>query len=183
MEIYFDNRDELRTSNRGMEYGKVVADALEHGIQTNDLLTDSAILLLPKYDIADQEIRTLLSTKDGDITVLAKPDTRDSKTHDFREYKTGKTSWTKEKAQKHPQMIFYAMAIYLEFKKVLSEAYLDWIETEQTENGIQPTGRVESFRVTFTLADILKEMKETTRICKEIELAFATHVPDERLKY
>ena len=37
-----------------MEYGKVVADALEKGVQTGDLLTDAGMLLLPKYDVADK---------------------------------------------------------------------------------------------------------------------------------
>lgn len=193
-EIYFDNRDELRTSNAGMEYGKVVADALEKGVQTDDLLTDSAMLLLPKYDVADQEIRVEFKTKEGTVMVLAKPDTRDSKSWAFREYKTGKTRWTQKKAQEHPQMRFYAMAIYLASGKVIREAHLDWIETFDmvtatddsglpTERKITPTGHVETFTVKFTLNDILNEMADTARVAKEIEIAYASHIPRKELAF
>jgi hypothetical protein len=174
-EIYMDGRDELRTSNSGQEYGKVVATALEHGRDTGDLLTDSALLLLPKYDVADQEIRVDLKTTHGWLQLVGKPDTRNSLTHAFREYKTGKHPWTAKKAQDHGQMRFYAMLIYLKFGVLLKDAHLDWIETEQGEDGIRPTGRVQSFRVTFTLNDILKTMAEATRVALEIESAYAAH--------
>lgn len=178
--IYMDGRDELRTTNAGMEYGKIVADALEKGVDVGDLMTDSAMLLLKKYDTPDQEIRTDMKTKYGWLSLVAKPDTRDSVTHDFREYKTGKNAWTEKKAQNHPQMIFYAMVIYIKFKTLISRAWLDWIETEAVMNDvgvneIMPTGRVESFLVTFTLGDVLREMQETIRVAREIETAWVTH--------
>lgn len=185
--IYMDGRDELRTSNSGQEYGKVVATALENQKETGDLLTDSSMLLLKKYDVADQEIRTEFKTKGGWLQIVAKPDTRNSLTNEFREYKTGKAPWTEKKAQNHPQMVFYAMAIYLKFKVFVPEAYLDWIETEEVTpytvliDGqeivmtLAPTGRIESFRVTFTMVDILREMAETQRVAREIETCFVTH--------
>lgn len=182
-EIYFDNREELRTSNAGMEFGKKVAMAMEHAEETGDLLTDAAMLLLPKYDIRDQEIVVDMKTKNGWIKILGRPDMLDSKTKNFREIKTGKTAWTQKKVQSHLQLKFYAMLIYLQHKKVLHDAWLDWVETEQTADGIQPTGRVESFRVTFTLNDILETMALTSRVAKEIELSFISHVPNPALAW
>lgn len=175
-EIYMDGREELRTSNAGMEYGKVVATALEKGIETDDLLTDSAMLLLPKYDIADQEIEVDMKTKSGWLKIVGRPDTLDSTTKAFREYKTGKHAWTQERAQNHLQMHFYAMVIYVKYGKLLTEGWLDWIETEWTPEGVKPTGRVESFKVAFTLSDILKTMALATKVAKEIEIAYAHHV-------
>ncbi len=187
--IYFDGVPNTH-SNVAMDYGRLVADALEHEKETGDLLTDAAMLLLPKYDVRDKEFRTELKTKDGVITILAKPDMRDSASHAFREIKTGMTAWTQKKAQNHPQMIFYATAIYLEFNKLLREAWLDHIET-YTENTVDadgipsstvvPTGNVQSFRVTFTLSDILNEMAEMTRVAREIEIAWSVHVPAPKL--
>lgn len=182
-EIYFDGRDELRVSNPGMEYGKIVATALEHGKDTDDLLTDTAMGLLPKYDVADQEIRAELKTKDGVIEVLGRPDTMDSHSYAFREYKTGKSPWTQKKAQNHLQMKFYAMLIYLKYKKPLREAHLDWIETVFEDGQTKPTGRVESFRVVFSLQDILNTMALTSRVAKEIEIAYASHVPDSKVQW
>jgi len=180
-EIYFDNRDELRTSNRGMEYGKVVADALEKGIQTDDLLTDSAMLLLPKYDTPDVEFRVDMKTDRGWVTVLAKPDSLDSKTKSFYEYKTGKTAWTSKKAQDHLQMWLYATAVYLRDKVIPSGVKLIWIETEQVDGVVKPTGRVEEFPVVFTLKGILDTMALVSKCAKEIEIAFASHVRNPHL--
>jgi hypothetical protein len=183
-ELYFDKRDELRTSNTGQAYGKIVADALEHGIDTGDLVTDAAMLMLPKYDLRDQEEQCEMKTKDGIIPLLIKPDTMDSKTKAFREYKTGKNPWTKRKAQEHIQLRYYAMGIYVKYGVVTRETFLDWIETEKAEDGtIRPTGRVESFRVQFILNDILQMMATTQRVAKEIETAWACHVPDKRLEW
>lgn len=175
MELYFNNRTELRMSNAGMEYGKVVAEALEKDQNTGDLMTDSAMLLLTKYDVRDQEIATEIKTKECIVPVIGRPDTLDSITKAFREYKTGKGRWTHNKAQNHPQMKFYAMLIYLKYGKLTKEAWLDWIETSNENGIIKPTGRVESFHVEISMADILDTIKETVNVGKEIEIAFASH--------
>ncbi len=180
-DLYFDNRNELRVTNAGMQYGKVVADALEHGVQTGDLLTDAGMLLLPKYDIADKEIEAEFSAKGGWIKVLGKPDSLDSKTKNFYEFKTGKTQWTQEKAQEHLQMHYYGMCIFLKFKIVPKKAALVWIETEMTPEGIKPTGRVEEFPVKITMVSIVETMARVAKAAREIEIAFAAHVPDPRI--
>lgn len=188
-QIYFDQRDELRTSNRGQEYGKVVADALENGIETGDLLTDAAMLMLPKYDIADKEIVAELVTKAGIIPLLGKPDSMDSKTKRFIEFKTGngRNPWTRSKAQNHPQMRFYAMVIYLAYGVMLDDALLVWIETdyegEYPNHVIKPTGRVESFTVTFTRKDLFDTMAAVSKVAKEIAIAYAAHEKDPRLEW
>ena len=184
-DLYFDNRQERRLENSGLEYGKIVADALEQEKDTGDVLTDAAMLLLPKYDVRDQEIRAEIKTKQGSFWIIGRPDTFNSATKAFREYKTGKGAWTQHKAQNHPQMLFYAMLIYLKHKVALTEAYLDWIETEDYTyhidgyefKGIRPTGLIKSFKIEFKLQDILSCMAETIKIAKEIELAWAAHVP------
>lgn len=174
--IYMDGRDELRVTNAAMEYGKVVADALEAEKETGDLLTDASMLMLKKYDVQDQKMTVEFKTKYGWLAIVFRPDTFNSLTHAFREYKTGKSPWTYKKAQEHPQMRFYAMGIYLKFKTFLKDAYLDWIETEDSPEGIVPTGRVSSFLVTFTKEMLLKEMAETIRVAREIETVFVTHI-------
>lgn len=189
--IYFDDRVEFRTTNKGMEYGKAVATALEQGAETGDLLTDTAMSLLPKYDIADKEIVADLKTKGGWIKILGKPDSMDSKTKSFFEFKTGKTKWNAIKAQMHPQMAFYGMLIWLAYKVVPEECALVWIETEMLteatldgtiiQKGIKPTGRVERYPVKITLSKILDTMAETSRVAREIELAFASHITNPEL--
>lgn len=189
--LYFDGRDDLRTTNLGQEYGKVVADLLERGERSDDLLTDTAISLLPKYDLADKEIKTTLKTQDGDIALLLKPDSMDSATKAFLEYKTGKHPWTQGKAQNHLQLKFYAAGIYNEFGIVPPSIALVWIETEQVIHSckdgtveskeIKPTGRIETFPVIYKMKDILETMALITRAAKEIEVAFAQYTPDPRI--
>lgn len=192
--LYMDGNQAYRLNNSGMDYGKVVAIALENEESTGDLLTDAAMLLIPKYDVRDKEIAVETKTRDGWLKIIGRPDYLDSKTKAFYEIKTGKGAWTQNKAQRHPQMLFYAMLIYLAYGVVLNEAQLIWIETEdviepykegdwlpEDRKVIKPTGKVESFKVTFTLGDILNCMAETIRIAKEIELVWVSHikVPEE----
>jgi hypothetical protein len=179
--IYFENKIEYRLNNPGLKYGKVVANALEREEDTGDLLTDSAMVLLKKYDERDQEIKTKVETRDKEFFyIVGRPDTLNSITKEFREYKTGKTKWTQTKAQNDKQVLFYAMLIFLEYKVVLKEAYLDWIETYENELGeIIPTGKVESFRIVFSLTKILECLEETIKVAKEIETAYMTHIPSQ----
>ncbi len=175
-QIYFDHRDEMKLSNHGQEYGKVVADALEKGVETGDLLTDSAMLLLPKYDVADQPIEVDVKTKDGWLCLIAKPDSFNSETHEFLEFKTGKHAWSQKKAQNHLQMIFYAIVIWQKYGVQLPGAKLAWIETEAVGDRISPTGRVETFDVTFTSTQYLETLAEIVKVAKEIEIAWASHI-------
>lgn len=190
--LYFDGRDEMRISNMGQEYGKTVADALEKGVETGDLLTDAATLLLPKYDVADQAIEAEVKTKSGWLRLIAKPDSLHSKTYDFVEFKTGVHAWSKKKAQDHLQMIFYAIVIWQKYGIQLPGAKLAWIETFHmvsgtddsglvTERKVMPTGRVEVFDVTFTPTQYLETLSEIVKVAKEIELAWASHITNPAL--
>ena len=180
---YFDGFDTGFT-NSGQTYGKQVADALEPTRDTGDLLTDAAMLLLPKYDIADQQIEAEFKEKGGPwLKVIAKPDTFNSITHEFAEFKTGKgkNPWTQEKAQKHIQMIWYAVVIWLKYGTMLDHATLAWIETEQTTEGIKPTGLVKSFEVEFKPADYYSFQAKTLKVAHEIEIAWSAHETPEYL--
>lgn len=182
-EIYFNNRDDLKMSSQATDYGKMVATSLETEKETGDLLTDTAISLLTKYDIADKEIRATLKTKDGDIVLMGRPDTMDSKTFAFREYKTGRIPWTQKKAQDHLQIKFYMLLIHLKHIIILKEAYLDWIETQNTSEGIKPTGHIESFKITLTMRDLIHTMALVSSVAKEIEVEWAMYVPPKEIPF
>lgn len=187
-ELYFNNDKSFALNNSGLSYGKVFAESLEHEVETGDLLTDAALLLIPKMDVRDKEIAIEIKTDSGWLKIIGRPDMLDSVSKNFLEVKTGKIKWTQNKAQKHPQMIFYAMLIYLAYGVVLKDAQLVWIQTEEVitphspldwlpedRKVIKPTGHVETFKVEFTLKDILNCLAETIRVAKEIELEFAAH--------
>jgi hypothetical protein len=175
---YFDGRTDLNFSNSGQSYGKTVADALEAGRETGDLLTDAAMLLLPKYDVADQPIEVDVKTKRGWLNLIAKPDTFNSITKEFVEFKTGKgkNPWTPAKAQSHFQMWYYAVVIWQKYGVMLPDAKLAWIETEDTLEGIKPTGHVETFTVVFTPVELMQTLAKIVKIAHEIEEAWASHI-------
>ena len=180
---YFDDMD-TSFANKGQAYGKLVADALEMSRDTGDLLTDAAMLLLPKYDVADMPIEAEFKEKGGRwLKVIAKPDSFNSITHDFIEVKTGKgrNPWTEKKAQEHVQMIWYAIVIWLKYGTMLDKAHLAWIETEDTSEGIKPTGRVDSFEVTFEPADYCMFQAKMLKVAHEIEQSWASHITNPEL--
>ena len=178
--MYFDGLD-MRVINDSMVYGTKFADSLEHDRETNDTLTDTATSLLQKYAIRDKEMVAEMKTRNGWLRLLAKPDTYNPDTGEFREYKTGKVKWSQGKAEKHLQLRFYAVVIYILHGKVVKDCYLDWVETHQTQDGIQPTGRIESYKVTLGLPVILQTMADIKKVAEEIELAWAAHIPDKRI--
>jgi len=176
--LYFDKREEMRFDNDGMRYGKEVANALEKGVETGDLRTDAAMLLLPKYDVADEEITAEFKTDYGWLKLLGRPDSFDSKTLSFYEYKTGISPWTQNKASKHFQMQFYAMMIYIIHKRVPPHSELIWIETEKDMNGAtRPTGVIKRFPVEISLSSVMDTMAKVTKTAHEIEIAWACHTP------
>lgn len=180
---YFDDFDTSFT-NSGQVFGKQVADALEATRETGDLLTDVAMELLPRYDVQDQPIEAEFKERGGRwLKVIAKPDSYNSLTHEFIEVKTGKSRnpWTQVKAQEHIQMIWYAVVIWLKHGTMLDHAHLTWIETEETPEGIKPTGRVETFKVMFEPSDYYIFQAKMLKVAHEIEQAWASHVTNPEL--
>ena len=178
---YFDGQKN-DYANSGQVYGKQVADALEASRDTGDLLTDASILLLPRYDVQDQPMFAEFKEKNGKwLKLIAKPDSYNSVTNEFIEVKTGKIKnpWTQQKAQSHIQMIWYAVVIWLKYGTMLDHATLAWIATEDTPLGIKPTGRVESFEVTFRPEDYYNFQAKMLKVAHEIEQAWAAHITPE----
>jgi hypothetical protein len=177
--LYYEGDQSYSLSNSGLNYGSLFAKALEIGEDTGDLLTDVALDLLPKYNVRDKEIVVDMKTVGGAVTLLGRPDMLDDETFAFREVKTGKVKWNQKKADKHLQLKIYAVLIYLTKKVVPPSVYLDWVETFQDTDGeVTPTGHIESFKVDITLKDILETMALISKVAKEIELDWASYVPE-----
>jgi hypothetical protein len=97
-------------------------------------------------------------------------------TKEFYEFKTGKVKWTQVKADKHLQLKFYAMLIYLHYGVQVKNTELIWMETFTNPEGIvEPTGHIERFKVAITLKDILETMAITSKVAKEIESAWVIY--------
>lgn len=177
--LYFDGRDELRPYSKAMDYGKKIAEALEHMQETGEVVADTAMGYVPKYDEMEYQIDTELKTQWGWLPLMGKLDTFDPDSYAFRDTKTGKVAWTEKRAQDHDQLHFYTMLIFCKFGALPPSAHIDWIETFEEDGEVKPTGRVESFETNIGMSEVLAIMARATLVAKDIEVAWAVHVPNE----
>lgn len=145
--------------NRGMAFGKKMADGLERDEMTGDMALDMIMVQIPKFEVMDKEFRAELKDGKNTIIILAKPDTMKADLTAFKEYKTGVTRWTKKKVDECGQITFYAMAIWLKTGKIPQDIELVDVATKQALDGkIEATGDVIRHPTARTMADILRMM-------------------------
>ncbi len=159
-------------STPAMDFGKKFADVLE-GKETDDEIVKLTKATIPKYAMPEAAMRVLLKTGNGrEVPLLGKFDSYDPVTHDFLEYKTGKWKWTQQRAEKHGQLLFYKLMIYIA-NGIIPNSELIWLETENGDWGnIVLTGRIERFKVAHSMTDILRMMNRITRAAEEIETLY-----------
>lgn len=137
---------EARTESLAMVFGKKFAKSIEEG---------KPLAPVEVYS----EVEYPLDTTFNGIKMCGYVDTYEPHTK-FREYKTARQIWTREKALTHGQLKMYALMIYL-IHKVKPEdlqIHLDCIQTRDSGNFeisfIEPI-KVHSFEVKLTMKDIL----------------------------
>lgn len=158
--------------NSGMTFGKGMSDALEKGAEDGDALMEAVVALLPRYAKPEHEIVVDLKTPKGVVVLLGKLDTFDPKTLKMREYKSGRVAWTQARADRHRQLLHYAALIYLKHGRIPPEAWLDWVETEETDGEVRFTGTIRSFKVEITMRDVLEYLADVSRVAREIDEAY-----------
>ncbi len=151
-------------SNEAMDFGKVVAEALQDE-KSADPHIRYIITFLPRFDTPELEITAKYKKR----KLLGRPDTIMASFKEFREYKTGRTPWSQTKVDSHGQLVFYATIIFL-LKKKIPTAYLDWIPTEYGEDGLKLTGEIKTFkRKPITLTDISQMLKRIENASVKID--------------
>ena len=166
VQVYFMGKK--RPPNKHMLFGSEVAEDGEKG--TSERETVKALnMLLPTYKYMEHKIDAEVKTKNGLLRLHGRIDTFDSKPLRFRERKTGTVPWTAGRVSKHGQIDFYYMLIYLSGKKLPKEAWLDWAQTRENDDGeIELTGVTREFAATRTMADVLKMIARATKAATEI---------------
>lgn len=183
LEVYFYG--EKRRINRGMAFGRTMAEGLESGDLTGDPVLDLVMERLPKFEIMDKVLQDpkgaevdyfepvsgkwikvkvpVLNSNGYRIPILIRPDSLKKDETGFKEYKTGQEPWTQAKVDKHGQMDFYGTGIYLKTGKIPVENELVYVETGKRANGpldarIGATGAILRFKRVITMAQALKMM-------------------------
>lgn len=168
--IYFMGEESPRS--KYMAFGSEVADDGENG--TSQRETVKALnMLLPTYKHIEHKIDADIKTRHGLLRVHGRIDTFDSKPLRFRERKTGTVPWTQAKVNKHGQIDFYYMLIYLSGNKLPTEAWLDWAETRVNGDGdIELTGEHKEYRADRAMADVLRMIARVTETAQGISAAY-----------
>lgn len=155
--------------NKFLKFGKKTAEAIENGDDGEDELVTILTTILSKYKKAEHKLTAKLKTSSGEVELLGILDTFDLESLKFREYKTGRIKWTQERANKSEQLRHYQALIYLNYKSLSPEIYLDWAETEDCGGEICLTGNIKSFKVIITMADVLEYLAKVMKIAQEID--------------
>ena len=153
---YFDK--EQGFTNKGMEFGKKMADGLESGDITGDETLDLMIEQIPKFEIMDKEFFAELKRSRGQepIIILAKPDTMKKDMTAFKEYKTSQTRWSQRRVDNCTQIQFYATAMWLKTGKIPKDVELVEIATKASLDGeIAPTGDIYRYKAVITMVQVL----------------------------
>jgi len=162
---------------RAMEFGKNIANVLD-GENTDDDIVSLMKATIPKYPKPEEPIEAILRAKGREVKLLGKIDSYDPEPK-FLEYKTGKWKWTQEKANKHGQLLFYKVMIWINERKNAGSK-LVWIPTEESDYGeLCLTGEEPKvFDVYHTEADILSMMGKIIRTAERIEYLMDREVND-----
>ena len=161
--------------NRGMAFGKLMADGLENDEATGNEVLDMVMTQIPKFEIRDKEFFAEIKSGKEVIPILCKPDTMKANMTAFKEYKTSQTKWTKRKVDELDQITFYAMGMFLKTGRVPGDIELVEIETKSgLDARIEATGAIYRHPTVRTVGQILnmivrakKAWVEINRICEE----------------
>ena len=187
--LYFLDGERFRP-NQGMIKGKEMADSLINGDLTGDILLDSVMEMLPKYEIKD--VPFLVDYKIGKeiIKLWIQPDTYKKDLSETIEYKTAqigenalgekKTFWTQKMVDENGQITFYSTGIYLKTKKIPGSKLIE-VETEKLNPGekkskLVATGEYNCFDTKRSLAQILRMLARINKATKEISKEYQEYL-------
>lgn len=160
--------------NRGMAFGRQLADALENDRLTGDPVLDMVAETLPKFEIMDQPIETVIKDGKEEIPLLAKPDTTKADFSAFKEYKTGQEPWSRHQVDEWGQITFYATVMFLITKKIPHDIELVHVKTEKETPGdrysrLRATGEIFRHPTSRSMSEILNMMVRMKKCWKGIQ--------------
>lgn len=164
---------EVNLNNSGIRFGKRFAEHLEK--KTDDIEFQVITKELIHYDKPEMPLSCVFHSSEGDISLIGSADSAKADLSAFRERKTGRIPWNQKKAQNHGQMHFYGFMIQTMTKKI-PDAWLDWLETEESMQQVSFTGRIEMFHVLLSPLDMLKMKARIIKAAKRIDQLVRNHI-------
>ncbi len=160
-EVYIDGV--RMKANAAMDLGKKLADRMEFDEESDDRMIEHLSIYLPRYEHHEYEIAGEISG----VPVFGKLDGFTEFDLDIGEYKTGKL-WTQSMVDKDDQLTFYAMLVWIRFKRLPEKIRLHWCPTEIVDGQVRPTGEIKTFSTTRRMADIIKMAGRVIKTWKAI---------------
>lgn len=169
--------DKKQFVTKEMKFGSVMASALEEDELTGDVLLDTVMMEIPKFDLMDHVSEAVLKVGKEVVPLFGRMDTRREDHSAFKEYKTGKDGkggWTQKKVDEDSQITFYATMCYILTKKIPDDIELVWIITENDPDdgrAIVCTGEIRRFKTYRNIGQIINEMADMRKVWNEIGVA------------
>jgi hypothetical protein len=168
---YFECGDKLDT--KYLRFGSSIHEMIENGTYKT-LLPDLIV-----YEKNEFEVKVDIKG----VPILAYIDSYDPVNNVFRDTKTGKIAWTKQKVYKSSQLVFYATVLKQLTGKMPEYAHLDWVQTKEgpaeeidfwrsNEKQINVTGIIKSFHRPFDEREIEKMENLIVKVANEISEAY-----------
>jgi hypothetical protein len=160
--------------NRGMAFGKVMADSLETSEASGDIMLDLTIERIPKFEIMDQPFTADLKVGKKIIQIHCRPDTMKKDMSAFKEYKTGQEAWSQKKVDNNGQVTFYTTGMFLKTGKIPQDIELVHIETEKEnmealDSKLRATGEIKRYKTVRTMSQVINMMVRMKKAWARIE--------------
>lgn len=156
-----------------LQKGKEFAQALEDE-ESEDLIINAMLPYIEKLEAQEVEVSAPFDNEIfPGLKLLGKKDTATGTTA-TGEYKTGSVAWDQAKADKHGQIVFYALIDRLNGAEVPpTETWYQWFETEtlidaEGRKTVEFTGTHEKIKIKVTKAMITNMEKRVLKVLKEI---------------
>ncbi len=116
---YYPSETPEAFTNMYMEFGNEVTEAMEKG--------EEWVAFIPRFETFELKLNVEIEG----VPILGFIDNIDLDNVQFNEQKTGMTSWSENKVNKHLQLDLYSLLLQEAFERVTDECNLVWVGTEK----------------------------------------------------
>lgn len=154
-----------RSTSPEMEFGSMI----DKKIQTDPTFLPS----LPRYEYMQYKVKVILKNKYKEIPLVGIPDGLNlTEEKVLSDYKTGRVSWQKARADETEQLTFYLLFLWIQLKHKPEEfrCFIHWLPTRKTTEGIiefidDIDANIQTFETKRTMSHLLESSKN---ICKTV---------------
>ncbi len=154
-------------TNARIDLGRRVAEMIEKGTVSSDVELEHLRTFLPLYPYREYQ----MSGEIAGVPIFGKLDGFTEEKLHIGEYKTG-VYWDADRVATSGQLSFYALLVFLKYRKLPQRITLTWMPTEIRPDGsVHVTGDIQNFETYRTMEDILEigaRIKKSWKLIQEV---------------